>query len=368
MQRRLVFVIHSLSGGGAERVLANMANHWSAQGHLVTVVTLADINSDRYRLDSSIERVALGLTQESPHTFATAWNTWRRIRALRSAIRQTRADRVISFTEKINVLVVLATLGMRMSTVICERTDPRCHQIGIIWSTLRRLTYPRCWAAVVQTNATREFVKRLVGAKPVYVVPNAVFCTAAKPTAEKQPWDELPRVCVALSRLSHEKGIDLLLEAVGKLGAKHLDWRINVYGEGQERPRLERLVRERELERVSFLGWTADPERVLASADLFVLPSRFEGFPNALLEAMAAGLPTISFDCESGPREIIDHNVNGMLVPAEDTDALAAAMDGLMSSAEQRQRLGRAAAHVVQRFAPSKFYTLWEDALRLSES
>ena len=238
MERRLALVIHSLAGGGAERVLAGLANHWVSLGNRVTVVTLASAADDEFALDARVERVALGLLQDSAHPLAAIRNTWRRVRALRRVIRACEADRVISFIDKMNVLVLMATRSLAVPVIVCERTDPRRHQLGTVWSALRRWTYPRCSAAVVQTSAVREFVQGLVRERPVYVIPNAVNSYNDK--VQLHPPDSTQRVCVALGRLSPEKGLDLFIEAAAQITDQHPNWRFEIYGEGCWRDQLDR--------------------------------------------------------------------------------------------------------------------------------
>ena len=360
MQRKLVLCIHSLAGGGAERVLAGMANHWAVHGNRVTVITLANVADDVYPLDATIERIGLDLMQDSAHPLAAIKNTWRRVRALRRAIQACDADRIISFIDKMNVLVLLATRGMAEPVIVCERTDPRHHELGTVWSTLRRWNYPRCSAAVVQTSAVRDFVQRLVRQRPVHVIPNGV--SPSEDSGFQSP-DSTERVCVVLGRLSPEKGIDLFLEAVARITDQHPNWRFEIYGEGRSRSQLEEMISQQGLSRVTLRGWTDDPQRALSAADLFVLPSRIEGFPNALLEAMACGLAVVSFACDSGPDQIIEHDVNGLLVPPQDSGAMSAAMDRLMSDDKHRARLSGRAKEVARRFSMDEFFDQWEAVL-----
>jgi glycosyltransferase involved in cell wall biosynthesis len=164
-----------------------------------------------------------------------------------------------------------------------------------------------------------------------------------------------------MGRLSPEKGFDLLIRAFAQVAASHPDWSLQILGEGEHRPALEALVHAFQLgDRVRLPGWVDQPESLLQQAALFVLSSRYEGFPNALLEAMASGLTCISFDCDSGPVEIIRHEVDGLLVPAEDTDALARALERLMADEALRVRLALEATTVVARFGYDGVLEQWD--------
>ena len=172
------------------------------------------------------------------------------------------------------------------------------------------------------------------------------------------------RRIVAAGRLSPEKGFDLLIEAFAKVAGRHPDWSVRILGEGPGRTDLIEQIERHGLERrVDLPGWVEDPWAEMLAADLFVLPSRYEGFPNALLEAMACGLPAVSFRCQSGPAEIVRDGEDGLLVPAADVEALAAAMDSLMSDDGRRRRLAERAADVTRRFSKELFYERWEGVL-----
>ena len=363
----LAVVIHSLQGGGAERVAALLANHWAERGISLTLITLDRAERDAYPLDARVRRIALGLMSDSRGLREAVGSNLLRAIRLRRAIRESGANAVVSLTDKINVTTLLACRGLRVGVVICERTDPRRQEIGRIWSWLRRRVYPCCRSLVVQTESVRRWARSIVPGKPVYVIPNAAVpprgCGEV-PVAERGGERGRHRV-VVLGRLSPEKGFDLLLAAFRQVAARHADWSAEIWGEGTARKPLEQLRSQLGLEaRVALPGWTADPESALRQADLFVLPSRYEGFPNALLEAMACGLACISSDCPSGPAEIIRHGVDGLLVPPEDVGALARAMDQLMSDRGLRDRLGQRAREVVARFPRDLFFRRWDAAIQ----
>jgi glycosyltransferase involved in cell wall biosynthesis len=201
--------------------------------------------------------------------------------------------------------------------------------------------------------------------KRVTVIPNPFVPPPPAPPADAQDAVADPRpTLLAVGRLHHDKGFDILLEAFRLLGDEHPEWRLTVLGEGEERARLEALRDRLELAgRVSLPGRVKDPYTFMRRASLFVLPSRAEGFPLALCEALACGLPAVCTDCAGGVRDIIREGVNGVLVPPRDARALARALGRLMADETERARLARNAPEVVERFSPEKTLKAWESLL-----
>jgi GalNAc-alpha-(1->4)-GalNAc-alpha-(1->3)-diNAcBac-PP-undecaprenol alpha-1,4-N-acetyl-D-galactosaminyltransferase len=360
--RRITLAISSLSSGGAERVMSLMANHWASKGWSVTVVTLSAPETDFFDLSPRISRVSLCMEQPSTGVVSASWRNIARVRALRSAIRSSRPDAVISFIESMNVLTLLATRLMTTPVVVAERTDPREHKIGVAWSALRRGLYPKAAALVVQTRGVLTWAIERVGEEKAHVIPNPVPQTRS---VRSNAVAAYPRPFIlAVGRLTREKGFDLLLRAFAKSSKLYSEWSLVILGEGSEREALERLTQELGIAaRVHLPGRHAEPAAVMAQASLFVLSSRFEGFPNSLLEAMACGLPVVSFDCRSGPGEIIRDGVDGILVPPEDVPALADAMQELMGHPERRDLLARRGVEATRRFGTETVMRMWEDLL-----
>jgi glycosyltransferase involved in cell wall biosynthesis len=360
---RITLTIPSLAFGGAERVLTILANAWIARGWEVTLISLNDSAwASFFELDPHVHWIRLGLLKEVANPLAGLWNNFLRVRALRKAIRKSNPQVVISFIETMNVLTLVAIRDLNIPIIISERTDPAKHRIGPVWNCLRTLLYPSACRLVVICNNNQAFFKPLL-AERVCTIPNPIF----PPPVVQGETPFLPQrpFVIAAGRLSHEKGHDLLIRAFARLGDHHPDWNLVILGEGSQRSELERLVFEFRLgERVFLPGRVKNPYDYYLKADLFVLPSRYEGFGNVLGEAMACGMPVVAANCSPGVAEVVQDGVNGLLAEPDDVDSLTAAMDNLMSDIGRRANLGEQARLTSERFSLDSVMTLWENLIR----
>jgi GalNAc-alpha-(1->4)-GalNAc-alpha-(1->3)-diNAcBac-PP-undecaprenol alpha-1,4-N-acetyl-D-galactosaminyltransferase len=360
---RLTLVISSLSAGGAERVVTIIANYWAEKGWQITLLTYDDgVTPPFYELDSRIKHIPLDLTGDSTNPLVAVWNNLRRVLALRSAVRENRPDCVVSFLDQVNVLTLLATRGLRIPVIVVEQTYPPSHHIGRAWNLLRNRIYPGAAQVVGATaRALSNFSPRI----------QSRACVIHNPVLSSPPLDKGPAkrllarpALLAVGRLDGPKGYDLLFRAFARLKDRHLNWTLTILGEGPMRHELETLGRQLGISnRVNFLGRVSNPYDFFAQADIFVTASRYEGFPMALCEAMACGLPVIATDCPSGPKEIIRDGVDGVLVPNEDVEALTSAINRLIEDEAMRQRLGSHATEVIERFSLEKVMRTWEELL-----
>lgn len=361
----LALVISSLGPGGAERVMSSMANYWSRHGLEVSLVTLDSADSDHYPLEPSVHRIALGLYKGSGNFVDGMVNNLRRARRLREAIRNLNPDVVISFLETVNVLTILATRYLGMKVVVMEHTSPENHQAGLFWNTMRRLTYPFATRVGVLTERSRHWAERLVDRAKVFVMPNAISIPPSNDVAggDLKAIAGLPdqsRVLVSMGRLGPEKGFDLLIEGFAKVSAQHPDLHLVILGEGAERKSLEQLRASLGMDgRIHLPGRVSNPMHYLRQCELYVMSSRYEGFPMALCEAMASGLPVISFDCPTGPGEIIRNDVDGILVPPGDLQGLASAIHRLLSDESLRRALGARGSEILDRFSEERIMGDW---------
>ncbi|MBG0776941.1 MAG: glycosyltransferase family 4 protein [Desulfovibrionaceae bacterium] len=364
---RLAFVIAALSCGGAERVFTRLANHFARQGHAVTVLAQTPPEADHYPLAPAIERARFGDGGGVlPHSGLL--RNVRRVRSLRAALRAARPDAVVSFLSATNVLALLATRRPRIPVVVSERVDPPQVPLGRAWEFLRDRTYPWADALVVQSEAIRPWAHRRLLPERVHVIANPVL--PPEPAAPGTPGTSGTSgpYIAAMGRLVPQKGFDMLLAAFARLAATHPEWRIAIIGgprgDGAEAEELHRLAEElRIADRVTWCGQVANPAPLLAGASIFALPSRFEGFPNALTEAMACGTPVVAFDCPTGPADIVRHEVDGLLLPLGDVDGLTGALGRLMDDEGLRNAMGDRAREVCERFAPERIFAAWERLL-----
>jgi glycosyltransferase involved in cell wall biosynthesis len=343
-------------------VVSLLANYWAEHGSTITVITVTGVGDDFYKLHPTIKRVGLDLASFSRSPVHAALRNFVRARRLRSALRESGATAILSFVERTNVIASLASVGVGKQLVVAERTDPREHRIGLLWRLLRRLAYRIADHVVVQTPAVEEWAKQWLPARKVHVIPNPVHSNELSPArpAEKR----IPEI-MAMGRFTFEKGFDLLLRGFASVAKDFPGWRLTLVGEGPLRGSLKELSADLGVaERVFMPGNVPNPERLLAEAAIFVLPSRFEGFPNALLEAMANGCAVIAADCPSGPRYIVRDGENGLLAATENADSLASAMARLMADTTLRAHLGERAICVREDFALTRIVTLWEQILR----
>lgn len=248
-----------------------------------------------------------------------------------------------------------------MPVLVAERNDPRHQPIGKVWAVLRRLLYSRASVIVVQTESVRRWASQRWRHTPVIAIPNPVRALVSGERDLGLP----NRFIAAVGRLTEQKGFDLLLPAFARARPSDGSWHLVIAGDGPDREELIRLVHRLGLsECVHLLGRVQDVGAVLSSASAFVLPSRFEGFPNALLEAMACGLPSVATDCQSGPGEIITDETDGLLVEESNVASLADALHRLMTDEELRMRLGEAAQRsVADRFSIQTVGQEWDRAI-----
>lgn len=356
--KSIAFVLPGLRAGGSEHIVSLLCNHFSRSGWTVSLFAFEDAGaSPYYPHDPAVSVRQLGHPVGRLPVLQAAVTVINRVRALRRALASARPDLVVSFLTRTNVVSVLAARPLRIPVIVSERNNPAMQHPGAFWSALRRYAYARAHGLVTMTEGAMKYFPKVMRRRQ-WVIPNPTYAPVGM---------DGPRPCgrqiVAVGRLVPQKGFDLLLEAFARAAPRIPGWSLVIWGEGPERARLEAQRDALGLgDRVAMPGVTQEHGAWLREADIFVLSSRFEGWGIVVGEAMAAGIPTISFDCRWGPGEMISDGISGLLVPDCDVPALGEAIAALCADPEQRRRLSEAARISSQRFTIDRILIEWERA------
>ncbi len=360
---KILIVINSMANGGAERVTANLGNHWALDGKEVVVLTLASQDLDFYKLEPAIKRIALNLPGDSSNSIIGLFRNFVRIKEIRRVIRETKPDIAIGMMATSGVNVALASWGLPVKTIACEHCYPPQHPMGTIRETLRKYSYHLLSGVTVLTNECKDWIEKNTRANKVVTLPNSVtwpMDVTEPQLIPGQVYTAGKKRLLAAGRLDRYKGFDYLLNAFSAIADKHPDWELAIVGEGSLRTDLEKQIKALNLgSRVFLPGRAGNVGEWYKAADLYVLSSRSEGFPMALVEAMAHGLTAACFDCDTGPRDIIRHEVNGLLAKPEDVPELANALDRLMSDDQLRAKLSAEAPKVKEEFSIERIAQMW---------
>lgn len=352
----VAFVLQGLGAGGSEHIVSQLCDHCVRSGWTVTLIAFEHPDTrPYYDLDPAVRVLKLGLKPEKRDALGALTAVLARAWVLRRTFRQERPDLIVSFLTRTNILSIMAARGLRIPVIVSERNNPALQKAGRVWSRLRRSTYPHAAGLVTMTRGAMD---DLAGAWPkrTWIIPNPAFIPDTP-----MPRRSDGRTIGAVGRFVPQKGFDLLLDAFARVAGVVPDWRLVIWGEGPDRTALEAQRARLGLEgRVDLPGITHRPGEWTAWSDIFVLSSRFEGWGLVVGEAMAAGLPVVSFDCAWGPAEMIEQGSSGVLIANGDTDALADALIALCGDADRRAALGIAAAERMRHFSPAAIFARWQ--------
>ncbi|HZB45397.1 MAG TPA: glycosyltransferase [Pyrinomonadaceae bacterium] len=403
----LILVCNSLDAGGIERVVSTLANEWSRRGRKVCVVTMHD-RRRFFALDPEVHHVIIdrvGLTwlpevlrklksrlqgitlpkslllsllgRERYHFVAEriwrvnfslylALESW----AVRRALRRVESPVVVALGTSVNIIVLKACKGLGRRLVISERNDPRRLPMQKTWDWIARKLYQRADLVTANTRTALQDMREFVEPRKLAFVPNPLVLPNGNGHAEGgavvTPTRPAP-VVLTVGRLVWDKAHDVLLDAFARLGEDLDEWRLAIIGDG----RLAKDLRAQAdglgiAGRVDWHGVVRDPHAYYRAASIFALPSRVEGTPNALLEAMSCGMPVVVSDGAPGLLELVEDGVTGLVVPVNDTAALAAALSRLARDEELRGRLGEAARARVSEYDLPRALAAWESVIGLT--
>lgn len=356
---RIVFHLNCLERGGAERVVATLSGQFAEHGYEVYIATEWQ-GADEYEIHPQVKRVHVGLDRKQEQQ-GRIQKFVDRILNLRRFLKKVKPDIVIAFARKANYRALTATIGMKLPVLISVRINP----IGYydFWSDKIQipLLFRRAAGCVFQTPQQRDFF-------PKYVRKNSRIIL--NPIDEKFIGNEIPEkrenVVVHSGRLVDFKNQCLLVQAFEMVHQVHPDYMLRIYGPDSfdgTKQKLEDLIgRLHAEEYIQLMGSSSALEKDMRYAALAAYASDYEGMPNVVLEAMALGLPVVSTDCPpGGPRMVIQHEQNGLLVPVGDRNTLATAINRLIEDRKLAERLGRNAAKIGRMASPERIFEEWRD-------
>jgi glycosyltransferase involved in cell wall biosynthesis len=347
--------------GGAERVMSYLVAHL-AEDHDVTLLTLDPSDAPSfYSLPGSVRLIAIDKLG--------GWGLRRLARLLarpvriRGEILASAPDVVVSFMDTMNVTALISALGLGVPVVVSERNDPAFNRIGWHKELLRNQVYALARCVVMQTDRAAGYFAPSLQPK-LAIIPNPVPPNPLRANPDKADSHQRLRI-IAIGRLERQKGFDQLIEAFGGLAHEQPQWDLVIIGEGPEHASLTGLIERLDLAaRVQIRDIVKDVASELAASHLMAFPSRYEGFPNALAEGLAVGLPAVGYREVSGVEDLIVDGKTGLLAnPNEGAPALARALTTLMVDPRLRCEFGEAAWQHVARWAPRKVLMQWDNVL-----
>lgn len=356
-KKHICFYIGSLHKGGAERVFVNLAGYFQEKGYQVTMVTQYQFPAaEEYALPPGVRRVLSDLT-EAELSNSRIVNFCRRVSKLRRIWKREKPNLVLSCIGKNNFMTVVTTMFTKTKAVVSVVGEAKEEYPGRLMRLLANLLFPLAGGIILQTERSRYFFHRVVQKRAV-ILPNSLNPDFIRPRYEGKREERI----VSVGRMDANKNHEMMIRAFAALAERYPAYTLTIYGEGELRGHLEALAAELGVaDRVFLPGVIPDVARQTRRAALFLLTSYSEGVSNALIEALAGGLPVIATDVPSGGTvELITDGMNGLIIPAGDGKALEQAMDRVLGDPDFGDRLGREAVKIQERLAPERVNGLWQ--------
>jgi len=342
--------------GGIERAVVNTANLFCEKGHSVSLVILDEARNSFYPVHPSVEIIhhslSFGITPEG-NVISRKIKLLTDVLKLRRLLKQLHPDIVIASEYPFAAAIILSGSHKIAKAISWEHHHFYELKRNRFWHKIFKLTYP--WLeAVVCLNNDEKRLFETINPKTT-VIPNFIKAAARSELANK--------TILTVGRLTAVKGADLLLQTAKLVLQQHPGWKWKLIGDGDLKEEVLHFIEKENMQKQLIIQPPLHHNIIMEyqNASLYVMTSRNECFPMTLLEAQSAGLPCISFDCDSGPRHIIKNEENGILVEKENTLQLAAAVSSLIMDEAKRKKMGELALNNIQEFSPGKIYQLWKE-------
>lgn len=356
--KRIVLFISSLQKGGSERVMVNLAEYFHKNRYEVILVTQYKQEIE-YDISPEIRRV-YSEPEEHELQGGRIHNFCVRFAKLRDIWKAYKPDVILAFLGKNNLMAIATSLLLPTKVVVSVRGEPTMEYEGKFMQILAKAMFVLADGVILQTEMAKHFFPMLVQ-KKVKILSNPINRSFLNKRYSGTREDKI----VAVGRLDENKNHTMLIHAFGRIAAEYPKLKLVIYGEGDGREQLERLIVEKGLEdKIELAGSITGVEEHIKAARIFALTSNTEGMPNSLMEAMALGLPVVSTDCPcGGPAMLIENDVNGILVPVGDAYALADAFRKILSNSEYAEKIGMNAYEITKKLNPDTVNREWEQYL-----
>lgn len=352
-----------MAGGGAERIASLLCNRWAHEGHDVRLIpTFSQRGTVAYPL---AERVELRFLSDQVGANASRIS---RLRGLRQQVRDWEPGVIISFLPHVNVAAIAAASGTAVPVIVSERIHPPLMALPLGYRIQRRIVYPFADTIVAQTETTASWLRARSGGAPVIVIPNPVDypLVAAEPIVDPARFvAPAQKLLLWAGRLDPQKRPDIMIDSFAQMASAFPDWDLAMIGEGALRAELELRIAAHGLSsRIHLPGFAGNLGDWYARADIYVMTSAFEGFPNTLLEAMAHGVACVAFDVPTGPAELGQSGGRLCLLPDHDhVPVLSAELAKLMRNPRSRELLAQGGLAVRDDYALPVIAARWTDAM-----
>ena len=356
--KKIMFYIASLAKGGAQRVILNLTESLVSKGHQVTIVTTGMVENE-YELPKGAKRIISDI-QDIEITSNRIVNLKKRFRKLRNIWKQEKPDVIISFIGKNNFMAILTAWGLNIPVVTSVRGEPMEEYYNKMTRVLAKTLMGKSTGIVLQTPDAREFFPKWMHKKTIILEnplnPNFI---------EDYYQGEREDVIVTVGRIDSNKNQKLLIDAFMKIAEEFPKMKLILYGDGEDRELLKEYVKDNNYQdRIYLPGAVNDVKDRIKKAKVFVLSSNTEGMPNALMEALALGIPSVSTDCPcGGPRMLMEGKENGILVPVGDADKMAEALKNILEDNTLWEKYSRNAYKITSSLHPETVNQKWEEYL-----
>lgn len=353
--KKLMFYLSSLGRGGAERVVVNLSKYFVSKEYSVVIVT-EKRQEQEYEVPTGVTRI--NLADEVSETTSRIKRITGTVTGLRKVFQRERPDLIIAFMGKANLKAIVASSLLNIPVIVSVRADPREEYKGRKNKTLAFTLFRFARGVIFQTKMARDYFPKAIRDKGTILL-NPINTDFIRESFA----GERQHVIVTAGRLDANKNHRMLIDAFCRIKQEYPELCVKIYGDGEDKAILSQYIQEKHVEdKVILEGQVGNILDKIYQAEVFVLCSDTEGMPNALLEAMAAGVPVISTDCPCGaPAMFIKDHENGLLVPVRDDAALADALREVLSNKELARRMGIEATHIAEKLSPQTVYQSWQE-------